>query len=238
MHKHPESFMDFQEQGDKVPSYRPTFEFPREFINKFHKSFSICPVEDELLIQLKNRRWFGEYIKGWLRRGDALKLYEIAYFVSGDILELGTYQGLSTCIMARANLDSPHKKKIETVDLNLPFLKIAEQNLTKKGLAKCVQTFCDDATALVKGLVSERRKFEFVFIDHSHAYGPVYDVCLDLRKVVPEGGFCLFHDFTDPRNRDPENEDYGVYQAVVDGLNPDEFEFYGIYGCSALYRAI
>jgi hypothetical protein len=30
--------------------------------------------------------------------------------------------------------------------------------------------------------------------------------------------------------------DHGVYQAVVDGLAPADFDFYGLYGCLALYR--
>jgi len=77
-----------------------------------------------------------------------------------------------------------------------------------------------------------------VFVDHSHSYEAVYGVCRELGTVLSKGGFCFFHDFNDARNRDTEDKDYGVYQAVVGGLNPEEFEFCGVYGCAALYRFV
>ncbi len=91
MKKHTDSFMSLEELGTTIPGYRPTFDFPGEFINRSHQFFSSCPVKDGILIQLKDRRWFGRPIEGWLTREDALKLYEIAYFATGDILELGSY---------------------------------------------------------------------------------------------------------------------------------------------------
>ncbi len=54
--------------------------------------------------------------------------------------------------------------------------------------------------------------------------------------MVNPGGFCLFHDFNDRRNADPAETNYDVYRAVTEGLDPKVFEFYGIYGCTALYR--
>jgi hypothetical protein len=75
-----------------------------------------------------------------------------------------------------------------------------------------------------------------VFVDHSHAYGPVHEVCRELHALVTTGGFCLFHDFNDPRNYDPADADHAVHQAVVDGLHPDHFAFYGAYGVTAMYR--
>ena len=51
-------------------------------------------------------------------------------------------------------------------------------------------------------------------------------------------GFALFHDFNDPRNSMEEVADYGVYQGVMDGLRTDRWEFWGIYGCTGLFRRI
>ena len=59
-----------------------------------------------------------------------------------------------------------------------------------------------------------------------------------LADVLWPGAFCLFHDFNDFRNADPAYEDYGVYQGVADGLQQGRFEFWGIYGCCGLYRAL
>lgn len=62
-------------------------------------------------------------------------------------------------------------------------------------------------------------------------------MCRELDKITAVGGFCLFHDYNDAKNNQAEH-DYGVYQAVMDGLDLARFEFYGIYGCTGLYRAV
>jgi len=233
---HKDSFITVDKLGSKYPEYRPTFEFGGMYINTSHQYYSTCPVRDGILIQIKNRPWLGSVIEGWLRREDALKLYEIAYFVTHDILELGSYYGLSTCILSEANKESPFRKRIYSIDLNPACVRQTERNLRSRGLRKDVTTICSDATIAIRTFIDEGKKFEFVFVDHSHAYEPVYEVCRELGKIVVRGGFCLFHDFNDPRNRDSANEDYGVYQAVIAGLPADVFEFYGIFGCSGLFR--
>jgi hypothetical protein len=104
------------------------------------------------------------------------------------------------------------------------------------GLQGHVTVLCADAGAAVRGFAGTPQRFGFVFVDHCHAYGPVLDVCRELGKVTAPGGYCLFHDFNDRRNSDPADPEYGVYQAVLDGLDPTRFEFCGIYGCTGLYR--
>jgi len=228
--------MQLAELGARFPSYYPTFEFPGPFINESHEQFSTCPMRDGILIEIRDRPVAGSIIEGWLQRADALKLFEIAYFVTGDILELGSYHGLSTSILARAAHDSPHKKNIFSVDLDMENVRTTNRHLDEMGLKSFVTTMCGDALSTMKGLASAGTRFDFVFVDHSHAYEAVYGVCRDLGDVLQPGGFCLFRDFNDSRNRDAEEKDYGVYQAVVGGLDSDRFEFYGIYGCAALYR--
>jgi hypothetical protein len=85
--------------------------------------------------------------------------------------------------------------------------------------------------------MNDGHRFGFVFVDHSHEYGPVRDVCEVLDRIVGPRAFVLFHDFNDPRNNDSANPDYGVSQAVFDALPAARFEFYGMFGCTALYRA-
>jgi predicted O-methyltransferase YrrM len=158
--------------------------------------------------------------------------------VQGDILELGSYHGLSTSILSRANQNSPHHKHIYTVDLDAQCIYQTNLHLRRGGLTKNVTTICTDAISAIKQLLAEKKQFEFVFIDHSHTYQNVYAVCRELKSIMTVGGFCLFHDFNNAHNKDPEDLDYGVYQAVIDGLDTDAFEFYGAYGCTALYRVI
>ena len=134
MNKHEDSMLEIHELGSRIPPYRPTFDFPASFIDRSHRYLANCPVQDDILLQLKNRRWFGKTIPGWLRREDGLKLYEMAYYASGDILELGSYQGLSTSILARANRNSPARKHIYTLDLEPGNVLATMANLRSQGL--------------------------------------------------------------------------------------------------------
>jgi predicted O-methyltransferase YrrM len=238
MNRHRETFLRIDELGSKFPSYKPTFDFPGQFIDSSHRRIACSPVQDGILIQIRHRRWFGKAIPGWLRREDALKLYELSYFASGDILELGCYHGLSTSILARAKRNSEDPGYVCTVDLNPSCINETKHTLKQMGLHRFVTSICDDAAAVARRCGSQGKCFGFVFIDHSHAFEPMYDLCRELARIITPGGFCLFHDFNDPRNRDPDDKDYGVYQAVMRGLDDARFEFWGIYGCTGLYRAI
>jgi predicted O-methyltransferase YrrM len=239
VNRHEDTMLEIHELGSKIPPYRPTFDLPAPFIDRWHKRLAESPlVEDTVLLQLKTRPWFGKTIPGYLRREDGLKLYEMAYYSPVDILELGSYQGLSTSILARAIRSSADRKRIHTVDLNPEYVRDTMRNLWTQGLQRRVSAYCDDAAAALRRFASQGKKFGFVFIDHAHTYEAVYEVCRELERVVMNGGFCLFHDFNDPRNSDPDDSVYGVYQAVLDGLSRAQFQFYGMYGCTALYRSI
>lgn len=236
MQSHPESWLSIEELGSCMPPYVPTYNFSPPFIDRAHREIANCP--NGTLIQMRNRRWLRRVIPGWLRREDALKLYELAFFANGDVLELGSFHGLSTCIIARAALNSPTPKHVESIDLDPACTKATQKNLRSLGLLGQVTVRSADAAAAVRDYAATERQFGFVFIDHSHAYTPVYEVCQALHLVASPGGFCLFHDFNDIRNRDPNDKDYGVYQAISDGLDKERFEFYGIYGCTGLFRRV
>jgi len=206
MHRH----NSFNKVGEVCP-YRPTYDF-HPFIDDYHRSLATCPTKGGL-VQLG--------IEGWLWREDALKLYEMAHFCPGSILELGTYHGLSTSIMAHTG------KRIVTVDISAESQAFARQDV--KG---DIDFILSDAAQAVRDLADKRQKFGFSFVDHSHAYQPVHDVCQVLPLVLSSGAFVLFHDWNDERNgNDP---DYGVHQAVADGL--EGFEFWGCFGCMGLFR--
>jgi predicted O-methyltransferase YrrM len=230
--------MKLDELGTHYPIYHPTFDFAGKFIDSTHRQLANSVDQATGLVRLKTRRWLGKVIPGWLRPEDALKIYEIAYFAQGDILELGSYYGLSTGILSMASEHAPYRKNIYSVDLDPKCVAEAHHNLHIQNLDRQVAVICAEAAAAVKQFASDHKRFGFVFIDHSHAYESVKAVCQELHTVVASGGFCLFHDFNDPRNKDSAENDYGVYQAVTEGLTASRFEFWGIYGCTALYRAM
>jgi hypothetical protein len=109
-------------------------------------------------------------------------------------------------------------------------------NLFRQGLLRGVKVHEGDATAFVRARRAEGRRYALAFVDHSHAYHPVHEVCRELPAIVSPGGFCLFHDWNDPRNYELDDVDHAVHQAVVDGMDPRHFEFHGAYGVTALYR--
>jgi len=234
--RHADTVPSEQELGRVMPDYRPTYDFGKTFINSRHRRYSTCAVPSGILIKPKRWRWFGESIPGWLQRADALKLYELAFFSRGDILEIGSYHGLSTSVLSQANRDSPVRKRIVSVEIDPASAAATRRTLGRWRLQRDVTQLCADGLAVVRDFIGSRRLFGFVFVDHGHDRDSVFTLCCELTAIVEPGGFCLFHDFNDARNTDERCPEYGVYQAVRDGLDPRAFSFYGIDGCCALYR--
>lgn len=226
---HPQTRFHLSEAGKVIPPYAKTYSFSGEAINDHHRSFAECRLNG-VCIDIG--------IEGWLRPADAQKLYELAYFATGDILELGCYRGLSTHVLALALRDAGAKYRFVSNDLSAREIEIAKRNLSKDHLDHIVDFRMGDAADVCRALGDEHRKFSFVFVDHSHAYDPVLGVCKALPSILTDGGFCLFHDYNDERNAEAGNSDYGVWQAVHDGLPPDVFQFYGTYGCTGLFRKL
>ncbi|MCB0345697.1 MAG: class I SAM-dependent methyltransferase [Bdellovibrionales bacterium] len=222
-----DTFVRQSRLGKVIPPFRKTFDYPGEYINQQHEYYSSCPVY-RAQIQLD--------IEGSLRPEDALKLYEMSYFAKGDVLELGTSFGLSTSILSQANRDSGWRKKIESVDLDPSCVEQAQRNLAERGLSKNVNISVSDAGSFCQQMVNSRRAFSFAFIDHAHSYGAMHPVCVLLNSLIMRGGFCLFHDYNDKRNNNSDDTDYDVVRAVQDGLGSSYFEFYGMFGCTGLFR--
>jgi hypothetical protein len=209
--------------------YVRTFNFPGEFIGDQHRG---------LVSNIGPNGMIDTGVEGWLLPADALKLYEMVYFCGGDVLELGTYRGLSASICIQASEAADLHNVIVSIDLNPDEIARAQSNLAGKHGFERVNFFAVEAGEAVRGLARAKRMFNFAFIDHSHAYEHVYDVCRSLHRVLQLGAFALFHDFNDPRNSASNAPDYGVYQGVLDGLDERRFEFWGIYGCTGLFRRV
>ncbi|MCB1500224.1 MAG: class I SAM-dependent methyltransferase [Bauldia sp.] len=210
--------------GQAVGAYRPTI--GKDFINERHRGYSVYPTRDGVAID--------HPVFGWLRRGDALKLYEMAYFSPGDILDLGTHKGLSSTVMAEAVFDAGSGASIVTLEINEEYSGVARRAHRERRLTN-IDYRVGDAAKHLDTFVGEGRKFGFAFVDHSHRYGPTKEACIRLGKLLMPGGFVLFHDYADPRNADPGNDEYDVVRAVRDHL-PPSFRFAAMSGCCALYE--
>lgn len=221
--------MELPELGKFIPPYLRTFEEKGGlYINDYHAHFASCPLKDGTVIDSD--------IPGWQRREDILKLYELAYFVEGDILELGCYRGLSTTTLAQAMTDAKKSHTLTSVDNQIRNLLITWKNLARRRLKRSVRLRWGDAREVCGKLIRATRRFGLVFVDDSHSYDSVLGVCRLLPDLLIDGGFCLFHDYNDSRNNDPNDGEYGVARAIRDGMPNETFEFYGIFGCTVLFR--
>ena len=233
MNKNLDTNLLLDELGGVFPQYRPTYDFKSDFIDDNHRFYSMCEL-DKNKTTIKHPAG----IPGYLRSEDALKIYEMTYFSNGDIVDFGTLRGLSTAIMSEAVYDSNNQNEIYTVEIYRLWTYRAKFYLRAIFGNEKIKFVTKDVIDFIDLAIKKEKKFGFVFVDHSHKYEDVYQVCIRLEKLIKPEGFCLFHDYNDSRNNDQSDEDYGVYQAVNDGLSKNNFEFYGIFGCSVLFKRI
>ena len=166
---HPETYLRADELGTVIPPYKPTFPVAG-YVNDHHRFLSQAQDPQTGLVLLTAPGLMehrdGVPIKGWLRLEDALKLYELGFYCEGNILELGSYEGLSTCILAQAMSDSGRVGTISTVDLT--YRQPVADNAHACGVASRVKIIIGDAAAAIADFSSQR--FGFIFVDHSHGY--------------------------------------------------------------------
>jgi predicted O-methyltransferase YrrM len=228
--RHEDSFLTLEQTAvDRrfdMP-YRKTYDFEGDFMDADHRHLAECPTQHGM-IDLG--------IEGWLLPADALKLYELAYFCGGDMLELGSYRGLSTTLLAKASVNAGRRDAIYSIDNSSEAIVGSQATMKGRPGADRVSFLQMDGDSAINRFIKARKRFRFAFVDHSHRYEHVLSACGLLPQVMVPGAFVLFHDYNDYRNPMEEVDDYGVYQGVRDGLGRDRFEFWGVYGCTGLYR--
>jgi cephalosporin hydroxylase len=212
----------------KMP-FKKTFEYEGEFLNEEHRDLGKT-IHKTGMIDIG--------IDGWLVPADAYKLYEMAYCCPGDILELGSYRGLSTSIMNKACTSNGRNQVIVSIDIDPVAIEEARRQVGSQPGGTRAHFFAVDAETSVRDMAKAKRMYGFTFVDHSHSYEHVLGVCLHLHRIIEIGGFAMFHDFNDTRNNLDAFPDYGVYQGATEGLCTCRWEFWGIYGCSGLFRRI
>ena len=229
---HPETWVALEDCGLPQP-YTKTFGFDGDFINDFHAMLAHAPTGRmgiPVCIDIG--------IDGYLQRGDALKLYELAYFSNSDVMELGTHKGLSTSIIARALADAGSIGRLETDDIDADANRIAKANLADNPGAARVNFNLEYAVPFMDRLIREGRKFGFIFVDHWHGYDETRNAAIRVHKLLVDGGFVLFHDYNDIESRNPDHP-HKVYQAVANTIVKDpRFHFCAVSGCCVLFRKL
>ncbi|MGH7859673.1 MAG: class I SAM-dependent methyltransferase, partial [Candidatus Binatia bacterium] len=141
MHTNSDSWIPPAEVGSRFPPYQPTYEFDGNWVNDEQRTLGESPgPETGSPIEVGSL--------GTLRREEALKLYEMAYFAEGDILELGTERGFSTAILARAVRAARATlggRPITSVDRDPESAASGGRHLEREGLSRLVTFEVGDA---------------------------------------------------------------------------------------------
>ncbi|MFN3721473.1 MAG: class I SAM-dependent methyltransferase [Paracoccaceae bacterium] len=227
------SFDDIRQDRRFDRPFRPTFYSNVDFVDGRHKALVTDPTNPEThMIDIG--------IDGWLLPADAGKLYELAMFSVGPILEIGTFKGLSTSIIAESVHNSKRPRQIVTVDLSPANISQAAIGMGERATPgrQNVHFYVNEGAAFLRFAAQQKMNFGFAFIDHSHRFEHVKSVVEELPTVLAPGAFVVFHDYNDPRNPSERDQNFGVYQALDQSAATSDLEFWGIFGCCGLFRFV
>ncbi len=174
-------------------------------------------------------------IRGKLEPADHYKLYEMAYFARGPILEIGRLAGKSTTLLALGARDGPAAGHIFSIELDDKLVPTADASLSARGLRELVTFISGDSATAVSELDGS---FDLVFVDGDHSFSGVERDMGALRGRVSAGGSIMFHDYFHGGNDDPSNEAYGVRAAVDAGARLNGIAFRGRFGGIALFEQL
>jgi predicted O-methyltransferase YrrM len=182
-----------------------------------------------------------EHVEGWLTDAQALRLWSAASRLSAParIVEIGSFQGRSTVILATAAASGievvaidPHAGndrgpqeisgyEAEAASDNERF----EQNLRDAGVrdrVRHVRAFSDAAHGEVEDPI------DLLYIDGAHRYAPARDDIVQWGRRVRPGGTMLIHD---------SFSSIGVTGAIVTALVPSsDWTYVGRSGSLTEYR--
>jgi predicted O-methyltransferase YrrM len=123
-------------------------------------------------------------IEGWMHKDEA-KIIEKTLPGKKNILELGTYQGLSTSIIASfCDADA----KITTVEIFKEQQEKAKHNLT---MFDNIDYINEDSNTWLSNIKTE---FDWVFVDHSHDTFYMDTSMMKIKQVVSPDHIILLHD--------------------------------------------
>ena len=103
-----------------------------------------------------------------------------------NILELGTAVAYSTLIIAENS-----EAQITTVEKFEPRIKIAKENIKFSKFKDRIELICEDVDIVLKNLVSQNKKYDFIFMDAAKAQ---YMKWLPDIKLLLEDEGVLFSD--------------------------------------------
>jgi predicted O-methyltransferase YrrM len=178
------------------------------------------------------------HIPGWLDPEDALKLYELAFFSDGPILEIGTYCGRSAVVLGTAVVDGARGARVVSLDTDPTCMVQARRAAERHQVAEHVTFVCADIGSFLALVPSFSPELVFIDSDHSRA-GVTADLAALESRIAP-GGLLLFHDYL-PRDI-PNTEGFPVSAAPIDVAETvndswvaERCHFAGVFGRCGLF---
>lgn len=144
--------------------------------------------------------------EGWMGKEDCQVLYDYASKVeNGLIVEIGSYGGISTVVMA---LSSP-TSQVVAIDPYTGFNDLLE--IFKERIKDLNILLIKDTSQNIGKIWT--KEIDLLHIDGDHSYGTVKE---DIELWVPHvRGYVLFHDF--------DVQDFGVHKAVDEMITEKGF---------------
>jgi predicted O-methyltransferase YrrM len=178
-------------------------------------------------------------VPGWSAPEDSRKLYELAYFADGPILEIGTYCGRSAITMAMALSDAGRSHPIVSVDIDPAAAGLGHRHARAHEVEEHIVFVCGSAGRFLATVPGFEPALIFVDGDHSAA-----GVRADLDAIAPHvrpGTLLFFHDYLPDELPDTEGfpvspRPIEVAETVDASWVPEHADFAGVFGWSALYR--
>lgn len=151
-----------------------------------------------------NIREIMKEVEGMISDKECLELYDIAkdLYVEGDIIEIGSYRGKSTCCLAKGMENQ--NKTVFAIDPWENYKGVFGGEFSPIDYDKFINNVCK--TGVYHKVFPIKKKSDEVewnlpisilFIDGAHDYQSVKKDFLKWSKFVNVGGFIIFHDVSD-----------------------------------------
>ncbi len=211
----------------------------RKLVYTFHLWDSF-PVAEHLTKEERNVLDLNimKEIDGWLTTKEAIALFRIAKRLKRKctIVEIGTWKGKSTFVLAKGLGSKGEIICIDPFDATAPFDKASEKTYKSKTSKtslflqfkrKMVKLKVWNKITPFKGYSSEynsKRAIDFLFIDGDHSKkGCMFDFA-KFSPLIKKGGFIGFHDYNENRKK------FGVTQTVdLCVADNNEYKYVGLY---------
>jgi predicted O-methyltransferase YrrM len=175
-------------------------------------------------------------LDGFLWPSEAEMLYELAFNAPGAVLELGTYRGLSTLIMATALADRGDRDlELHTCDLRAEVSLFASRALRWHRGRRYIRFHVDKSDRFLDRQIASGRKFGLIFVDQRYGYEATRESMTRVPALLGVGGFVVFHDYNEPGIQAADDPD--TVKPAVDGTigANDRFELLRIVGSAAVF---